>query len=272
MVGVEAGAEKTPSEEKLSAVHTKHSPGIFRQNISLLLRVYKNRLSMTFADQVIAFNQQLQFDGPLPDDIRIMNPFRENPGVLDISSAFYRKFYNDQQPRKLILGINPGRFGAGATGIPFTDSKRLEEHCGLSIDNRLHELSSVFVYEVVDACGGAKAFYEQIYINSVCPLGFVKPGKKGHEINYNYYDSAALTKAVLPFILASLQQQLAFGIDTTKVFCLGTGKNYQFLQQLNAKHHLFEQLVPLEHPRYVMQYKLKQKDDYIQKYVEALFG
>lgn len=227
---------------------------------------------MTFADKVIAFNQQLDFKDPLPEDIRIMNPFRENPGVLAISTAFYRKFYSDDQPRKLILGINPGRFGAGATGIPFTDSKRLEEHCGLSIDVRLHELSSVFVYDVVKASGGAKAFYEQIYINSVCPLGFVKPGKKGREINYNYYDSPALTDAVLSFILSSLREQLAFGINIKKVFCLGTGRNYQFLLHLNAKHQLFEQLVPLEHPRYVMQYKLKQKDAYVQKYVEALFG
>jgi len=49
-----------------------------------------------------------------------MNPFRENPEALIVSGKFYKKYYNDNNPRFLILGINPGRFGAGVTGIPFT--------------------------------------------------------------------------------------------------------------------------------------------------------
>ena len=81
----------------------------------------------TFADKIIAFNQSLSFTGALPDGIRIMNPFQENPVVLDISSTFYKKYYGDDQPRHLILGINPGRHGAGLTGVPFTDPKRLKE-------------------------------------------------------------------------------------------------------------------------------------------------
>ncbi len=58
-----------------------------------------------------------------------MNPFKENPDALAISSAFYKKYYDDHRMRRLILGINPGRFGAGVTGIPFTDTKRLTEKC-----------------------------------------------------------------------------------------------------------------------------------------------
>ena len=65
----------------------------------------------TFADRIIAFNKQLDFHGSLPDDIRIMNPYKENPLALICSSAFYKKYYNDNEPRHLILGINPGRVG-----------------------------------------------------------------------------------------------------------------------------------------------------------------
>lgn len=78
----------------------------------------------TFADKIIEFNKFLHFEGLLPDGIRIMNPFRDNY-IFKVSSSFYRKYYNDNKPRHLILGINPGRFGAGFTGVPFTDTKRL---------------------------------------------------------------------------------------------------------------------------------------------------
>ncbi len=226
---------------------------------------------MTFAEKVIAFNRSLRFDDPLPEGIRVMNPFAESREVMEVSSAFYRKFYNDNEVRRLVLGINPGRLGAGATGIPFTDTKRLEEKCGLKIAANLYEPSSVFVYEVIAACGGVEAFYRRVYIHSVCPLGFVKPGKNGREVNYNYYDSPALTTAVKPFILHTLQQQLRFGVDTRRVFCLGTGKNYHFVQQLNAEHRLFGEIVPLEHPRFVMQYRAKDLEAYVRKYVEALW-
>ena len=111
--------------------------------------------NMTFANKVINFNNTLAYEGSLPDGIRIMNPFSESTEALKISSVFYNKYYNDSLPRKLILGINPGRHGAGITGVPFTDTKRMESHCGLTIEGfNSHELSSVFVYDVIDAFGG----------------------------------------------------------------------------------------------------------------------
>ncbi len=225
---------------------------------------------MTFAEYVIRFNEHLHLEAELPENIRVMNPFRSSDEVREIASSFYRKFYSDQQPRSLILGINPGRLGAGATGIPFTDTKRLKSHCGLESTFNLHEPSSVFVYEVIDAYGNPKSFYRQFYISSVCPLGFVRIDERGRETNYNYYDSAELTEAVLPFIIETLQTQIGFGIRQEKVFCMGTGKNYKFLKRLNDEHQLFGEVIPLEHPRYVMQYKSKQKRHYIDKYVNAL--
>lgn len=69
----------------------------------------------TFASKVIKFNASLDFKGKLPAGISVMNPFRESEAVLEISSYFYNKYFNDKKPRHLILGINPGRFGAGVT-------------------------------------------------------------------------------------------------------------------------------------------------------------
>jgi hypothetical protein len=225
---------------------------------------------MTFADKVIQFNKQLYFDGKLPDGIRIMNPFKENPQVIGIMVQFYKKYYDDNYKRHLILGINPGRFGGGVTGIPFTDSKRLKSVCKIDYEAKeTHEPSSVFVYEMIDAFGGADLFYQNFYIHSICPLGFTSIKSDGKEINYNYYDSPALTASVYDFMIENIRKQIAFGVETDTCFCFGNGKNDKFLKKLNDKEHFFKKIIALEHPRFIMQYKSRSKDVYIKKYIDA---
>lgn len=222
-----------------------------------------------FADKVISFCGELEFKGSLPKGISIMNPFRDKPEIIPVISQFYHKYYDDDNLRHIILGINPGRFGAGVTGIPFTDTKRLSEKCGLVIPGLdTFETSSVFVYELIESFGGTEKFYSEFFISSVSPLGFASVGANGNKINYNYYDSKKLTEAVLNFIVENIFKQLEFGIKRDTCFCLGTGHNFKFLSWLNAEHKLFGNIIPLEHPRYVMQYRSKQKQFYIDKYLE----
>jgi len=224
----------------------------------------------TFAQKIIAFNRSVNFTGALPPGIRIMNPFKENKDSLKISSAFYTKYYHDDHPRHIILGINPGRFGAGLTGVPFTDPKRLSEKCGLIFPGPLaHEPSSVFIYDMIGAYGGPEKFYGKFYINSLCPLGFTMKNTLGKEVNYNFYDSKALTEAVYDFIVWNIKQQISFGIQTDICFCLGSGKNEKILRRLNEDHGFFKKIVALEHPRYIMQYKSKSMQQYIDKYLAA---
>lgn len=230
----------------------------------------KKTVGGTFADRVIDFNTHVHFEGKLPAGIRIMNPFREDDNIIPISSAFYKKFYDDNTIRHLILGINPGRFGGGVTGVPFTDTKRLKHECGIPYAGKeTHEPSSVFVYDVIKAFGGVEAFYGKIYINSMSPLGFTSIGPNGKEINYNYYDSKALTEAVYDFIVENIRLQIALGVKTDVCFCFGTGKNEKFLRQLNEQYQFFGKIVALEHPRFIMQYKSKTKQVYIDKYLKA---
>lgn len=228
---------------------------------------------MTFAEKVISFNESLRYDGrPLPPGIRVMNPFTESPQVMEIVKAFYRKYYNDHLPRHLIFGINPGRLGAGTTGIPFTDTKRLVSECGIGYEGKVtHEPSSVFVYDMISAYGGPLSFYKKFFINSPCPLGFTSVSASGKEINYNYYDSKELLEAVQPFILHNISRLISLGITTDVCFCFGSGRNFAYLQKLNDRHQFFGKLVPLEHPRFIMQYKSKKKREYIDKYLAA-FG
>ncbi len=227
---------------------------------------------MSFVKKAISFHEKLEYTGsPLPAGIRIMNPFKENPEALRVTRLFLRKYYSDKRQRRLILGINPGRLGAGLTGVPFTDPKRMIAECGIDYRGEMaHEPSSVFVYDMIRAFGGPEKFYGEYYINSPCPLGFTSVNKLGREVNYNYYDSPQLMAAVKPFIVESISKLVELGVYTDRVFCLGTGRNAHFLRRLNEEYRFFGELIALEHPRYIMQYKSKEKEDYVRKYMEVL--
>jgi hypothetical protein len=224
----------------------------------------------TFAEKKNSFNKKVAFNCNLPKGVSIMNTFREDTEALKISSAFYKKFYNDYHQRHIILGINPGRFGAGVTGVPFTDTKRLLNECGLSFSGKpTHEPSATFIYEMINAYGGTKKFYEDFYIQSIFPLGFTATNEKGKEVNYNYYDSKELSEAVYDAIIKNIKTQISFGISTDLCFCFGTGKNEKFLKKVNEKYQFFKKIIALEQPRYIMQYKFKTKELYIDKYLNA---
>ncbi|MFZ1749769.1 MAG: uracil-DNA glycosylase family protein [Saprospiraceae bacterium] len=223
------------------------------------------------ADKILQFYASVTLDSALPQQIQVMNPYAESEEVRRLCGLFYRKYYADTSPRKLILGINPGRLGAGATGIPFTDTKRLAEACDITCEGlHTHEPSSVFIYEMIEAFGGPELFYSQFYINSVCPLGFTKNQDTGQLVNYNYYDSRELSHSVSQFIIDNIHQQIAIAGHRDVAFCLGTGKNYAYLNKLNRTHQFFKEIIPLEHPRYIMQYKNKTKDLYIDDYIRKL--
>lgn len=224
----------------------------------------------TIAEKVIAFNSNLHYTGPLPEGFGVLNPFRENPETLLAMSKFYHKFYNDNKERKFLIGINPSRHGAALTGVPFTDTKRLDKVCGIKMETVYsHEPSSVFLYDVIEEYGGPEKFYADIYINSPFPLAIIRQAENGNWLNVNYYDDNGLYEAVKPFMVESLKQHIDTGVRTDKAFVLGK-KNLSFLQKINKETKLFKELVCVEHPRYIQQYKLKYKDFYIDKYLRAL--
>jgi len=89
----------------------------------------------TFADRVITFNKSLIYSGKLPPGFDVLNPFNDNPETTIVMQQFYKEFYNDNKKRKFIIGINPSRHGAGVTGVPFTDTKRLESVCKIKMQS-----------------------------------------------------------------------------------------------------------------------------------------
>ena len=226
-------------------------------------------MKKTFGEKVVAFNKKLKFSGKLPEGFEVMNPFFDNPETITVMSKFYQKFYNDYHQRKFIIGINPSRRGAGVTGVPFTDTKRLETMCGIEMKSaHTHEISSVFLYDVIENFGGVEAFYKKFYINSPFPLAIIRKTLKGN-LNANYYDDKDLFEAVKPFMIQSLKDHIDLGLDTSEVFILGK-KNATFIDKINSQEKFFEKMTVLEHPRYIQQYKIKEKQLYIDKYLIAL--
>lgn len=225
---------------------------------------------MTIGDKILDFLANVRFDGDLPTGIEVMMPYSDSKEVWEVCKAFYQKYYNDTSPRKLILGINPGRLGAGSTGVPFTDTKRLNEKCEIPFASfATHEPSSVFMYEMMEAYGGVSAFYNAFYINSVFPLGFIK--RDGTRVvNFNYYDSKTLLMAVENFIIEHVRKQIEICGSKDICFCIGSGKNFSHLVNWNDQYHFFEEIIPLEHPRFIMQYKSKEKKKYIDDYIMKL--
>lgn len=127
-------------------------------------------IDRTFSHKAINFFTNLKSPEKLPGGIEILNPYK-NKEVKRISTEFYNSFFDDTNERIFILGINPGRFGGGVTGIAFTDPIALEQYGGIkNILTKKTELSSRFIYSVINEFGGTKYFYSKFFISALILL------------------------------------------------------------------------------------------------------
>ncbi len=60
---------------------------------------------MTFGESVWAFYQSLEIPRGLPQDVEALYPFN-NPQTRSVIEQFLDKYYNDTNPRILLMGIN----------------------------------------------------------------------------------------------------------------------------------------------------------------------
>ncbi|MCZ7602547.1 MAG: DUF4918 family protein [Melioribacteraceae bacterium] len=217
-----------------------------------------------FADKALKFFLNQELPSRLPNQVSVMNPY-DSEVTFSLVNKFFNKFYSDNNKRIFIVGINPGRFGGGLTGIAFTDPVNLQEKCG--INNKLdkkRELSSQFVYKLIDEFGGIKKFYSRYFITALYPLALIKDGK-----NYNYYDSQKVYKALKPQIIKTFKQQIEFGANDKFVISFGK-KNADYLKEINEELKFFKEIILFDHPRFIMQYRLKKLDDYLNSYTKIL--
>ncbi|MGC9249948.1 uracil-DNA glycosylase family protein [Listeria ivanovii] len=229
----------------------------------------------TLANQILQFNEALSLTTmELPTEFRLINPYNGDQKnlVSEITAAFYQKYYNDNKPRRLILGSSPARRGSALTGVPFEDAKHLQNETGIFIEKfYINQSSSGFLYDVISAYGGCQKFYTNFYMNFVCPLGVVRVNSKGKEVNCNYYENKKIQAILSPFIIQSIRSQIEFGMDTSICYCIGSGENYNFLSKINDEYQFFHTIIPLEHPRFITQYNSQHKEKYMEKYLNAFY-
>lgn len=225
-------------------------------------------------DKIIEFDKYLSsVKIDVADGYKLINPFNSDlkHQTAQVIQSFYHKFYDDTKKRRMILGSSPARRGSAITGVPFEDAAHLQNQTGIYIDNfYVNKSSSNFLYDVIEMYGGTEKFYNDFYMNFVCPLGIAKVNSNGREVNCNYYENKNLLMSLYDFIVETLTMQVEFNIDRSVCYCIGTGENYKFLNEINEKFNFFDKIVPLEHPRFIMQYNSRNKNYYLEKYLEAL--
>jgi len=221
-------------------------------------------IANTFAEKATRYFSNLKLPERLPKEISILNPYSKKE-VNNAVQRFFIKYFDDNENRVFVFGINPGRFGGGLTGISFTDPVALREECGIENDlGDRQELSSKFIYRMIKEYGGVKKFYSKIFITALYPLAIIKDGK-----NYNYYDSLKLYDSLKTQIVSAIKEQIKFGADRRFAVCLGK-KNAKYFNEINKEHNFFEELRVLDHPRYIMQHRSKKANNYVADYTNAL--
>jgi len=220
---------------------------------------------MTFSDGILEFFSTLKAPDYLPEGVEALWPFKKDE-VIRVMRAFYSQYFSDNEKRIFLIGINPGRFGAGVTGICFTDPPQLADDCGISHELKGgRELSSDFVYRTITAFGGAEAFYSRFYITALSPVGYIRDGK-----NLNYYDVKGMSEKLDAWMTDAMALQVAAGCNRKVAFSMGQGANFKQLTAFNQRHGFFDRVEPLPHPRWVMQYRRKRLEEFISLYVETL--
>ncbi len=169
-------------------------------------------------------------------DISIITGFLENVRWMEL---FYGKFVEPFQPRVVICGINPGRFGSGKVGVPFLDFRALNELVG-DTGRDDTEKSARFFFSVVRHFGPER-FYSTFYVTNVSWLGFTKAGR-----NVNYY---RLPEDIQAVILKSFTDEMEM-VEPTHIIAtsLEVAKTLQALKderKLTANTDL-----RLKHPRW----------------------
>ena len=219
----------------------------------------------TFGEQAAEYLCNIEIPA-IPREFDVLTPF-ENQQVQELIHRFYTKYFNDSNSRTFLFGINPGRFGSGRTGIGFTDPIILNQ---LGFRNDLEqrsELSATYVYELIEYMGGIEWFYQHFYISAMSPVGYLKDG-----VNINYYDDKALQASLEDYMVRQIELQLEFGANRKKAISVGKGNNFAFLSKLNKKHGWFHEIDHIPHPRYVMQYRRKQKPEIIDQSAKVLLS
>jgi hypothetical protein len=222
-------------------------------------------VSRSFGRFVETFLTTLSIDGVLPEGVEVLFPYSSDE-VRRVVHEMCIRYYASTGPRIGVLGINPGRFGAGLTGLAFTDPWAVEHDLGIptTVTGR-REMSAEFISMVIEAYGGPTMFYDDVFMSALSPLGFIR-----NEANINFYDDRELERTMTPQIITWMRKIFDAGVRKDTTILLGSGKLRTFMEKNVREQVGVSEVIYLDHPRYIMQYRRSQVSDYVRLYVETI--
>jgi len=221
--------------------------------------------SESFAQFVERFLTQVSISDHLPSGIEILQPYG-NPEVRRVLHEMCVRYYSSSSRRIGVWGINPGRFGAGLTGLSFTDPWAVHHDLGITTTlSGRREMSAEFISMVIAAYGGPTSFYHDVYMSALSPLGFIRDG-----VNINFYDDPALEKLMTPNIIRWMNDVFEHRVRRDVTILLGSGKLRTFMERSVREAAGVSEVVYLDHPRYIMQYRRRDVVRYVQLYVDTI--
>ena len=166
-------------------------------------------------------------------NVEILKDFLNNTEAIE---KFNRTYYAHGVPNIVLCGMNPGRLGAGKTGIPFTDFKHLSKYID-AVDHGDSERSATFFHEIVEHFG-VERFYRHVYVTNLSWLGFKRDGN-----NVNYDD---LSERAIAFIYKMFKKEMHY-VKPKYIVSLGDSV-YTSLHTLFAHDHSIDITHKLPHP------------------------
>ena len=183
----------------------------------------------------------------------VLSDFLLNQAHID---TFWQTYYGSSVPRVVICGINPGRHGAGKTGIPFLDFQSLAQLIP-DVERSDSESSAGFFYQVIKQFG-ASAFLPTFYVTNIASVGFVRAGKN---LNYNDLPAPALEIVERNFLL-----EMAV-VQPTHIISLGEVV-HATVNKLMGKDVDCKRRLP--HPSWIANYRRNQIEEWVTRYLAVL--
>lgn len=187
------------------------------------------------------------------DEVCVLSDFVKNREGIN---AFWHKFYGDTIPRVMICGINPGRYGAGMTGIPFIDFMSLSQLVP-GVDRMDSEKSASFFYQVARGFG-VESFFRTFYVSNFSSVGYLRDGK-----NLNYYD---LPHPALKIVERNFIKEIEI-VQPTHIISLSKEVHQSVRSLLPAS---VDCSLRLPHPSWVVTYRAGEINQWGSRYREVL--
>jgi hypothetical protein len=194
------------------------------------------------------------------EKISILDGFNKN---IELVRRYYQTFYPTQAKRIVLCCINPGRNGAGKTGIPFIDYRSAAQLLS-DVEHDDREQSAQFILSIINEIG-SQTFYKNVYMTNISWFGFIKGGN-----NVNYYD-------LLPPLPTIFTESFIAEMDIVqpKVIVPLSKEVEQTLKKMIKEEKLSYPVAPrLPHPFYcsIGQRAIKYKDVYVKKISSIIEG